>query len=178
MQSNVFSMEDFGFSGQDFTNKEVRMAWIPIPVGTTVEQVQAKIAQLTGACIYKVMSNEPILDENQIYSINSGQRTKNDYANSQVIRFPKGNEKEGQLCLTSGGAVQYRRTFFWHEDRLDIDTRNANAECFMSPEIMAELQGIKALSDANMVQGQTLSLEGQSAAGIPADAKQVATVVL
>lgn len=90
MQNGLFSTAEFGFDEQVFTNTESRYAWVPVPEGATEEQVRAMLekANANGAVIYKVLDNEPILDENQLYSISIGQKTLGDFANRQVVRYP------------------------------------------------------------------------------------------
>lgn len=156
MQDNLFAVEDFGFDSTDFENKEERVAWIPVPVGTTEEQLKAKIeaANGAGAVIYKVLSNHPILDENQRYAINNPalEATMDTFANSQVVRYPVGHDQEGQLCLDSNQKVQYRRTFFRAVPFEDQDARSTSpADVYMSPEIIEELQGAGAVSQTQVI---------------------------
>lgn len=174
MQNGLFNADEFGFDSQHFQNVENRVAWILVPASVTEEAVKARIdvAAKAGACIYRVMSNEPILDENQQYAIGIGLRTKDDFANSQVVRYPKDHEQANQLVMTASGQVQYRRTFFWATPKDDVDMRDASKEAYTSPLILAEMGGVSAASAALI--GQTLNLEnGQPASGIPAGAKHV-----
>jgi hypothetical protein len=80
MQDNLFSGKDFGFAEQEFISTENRVAWIPVPLSATEDQVKTMLAAAMagGACIYKVLSSEPILDNNQEYAITAGLRTMSD----------------------------------------------------------------------------------------------------
>ena len=158
-QNGLFAVEDFGFSENSFTNTETRIAWILVPKNVSEEAVQKQIAiaNTKGACIYKVMSSEPYLDENQQYAISQGMRTKDDFANRYVVRYGKNHATTpNQLVLTKQGMVQYRRTFFWSTAKEDIDIRDA-AKTYMSVAIAAELSGVQAVNNALM--GQTLTFD-------------------
>lgn len=156
MQNSLFDTKEFGFTEQHFQNTEKRVAWVPVPEGATEEQVKDMLdkANKAGAVIYKVLDSAPILDENQQYAIKTGQRTLDDYANTQAIRYPSNHlEMPDQLCLNNG-MVQYRRTFFWNSPKNDIDNRG-KGETYMSPELMAELGGVQAAAKA--LTGQIIS---------------------
>lgn len=153
LNGGLFDTSDFGFEKKHFQNTDRRVAWILVPANATEEMIKQKLeaAVKAGAVIYKVLSNSPILDENQKYAIEAGQRTMNDFANSQVVRYPDNHAKAGQLCLDKNGKVQYRRTFFWGSAMSDVDKRTAEKDdVYMSPEIAAELSG------ASVLEGQTI----------------------
>lgn len=158
-QANIFSNDDFGFGTQDFTSTENRVAFLLVPTNATEEVVKAKLAaaMAAGACIYRVLSNSPILDENQKYAIAAGLRTKDMFANSQVVRYPKTKENDekglsGKIWVDRQGKVQYRKTFFWNTPQADQDLRNGGSDYYTTPEIQAELQG------ASVLTGQTIVL--------------------
>ena len=141
LQDNVFSSSDFGIADEPFTNTENRVAFLPVPEGMTVEQVNTKLASYPEACIYVMKSNHPILSEEQNYAINNGITTKEIIANKQVVRYPKGHEKAGQIVLTQHGKAQYRVSAFSATAKEDIDTRNAVvSDQFVTEAIAAELQ--------------------------------------
>ena len=153
LQANIFGLGDFGFEEQEYSSTETRVAWIPVPTNAKKDEVEAKLKAATekGACIYKVLSNHPILDENQKYAISQGLTTLHTFANSQVVRYPENHEKAGQIILDNHGKVQYRRTFFWNTPMEDQDARSLDsADAYLSPEIAAELEG------ASVMVGQTL----------------------
>lgn len=164
MQANIFGTADFGFEEQHFQNTENRVAWLPVPINATEEQIAAKLAEMTalGACIYRVLSNQPILDDHQKYAVRTGLNgvTLNTFANPQALRFPKGHKQEGQISLGAGNKVVYRRTFFWNAPMEDSDLRTIDpADVYVSPEIALELAG-KGIT-ANDAATEELVLAGQ-----------------
>lgn len=156
LQGNVFANAEFGFETQDFSNDENRVAFLLVPENT-IEAIMVeklKEANKNGACIYRMLSNEPILDENQKYAIGAGLRTKDQFANTQVVRYPVTAENDlkglsGKIWTDPMGKVQYRRTFFWLTPREDMDLRGEGTY-YTSPEIEVELKG------ASVLQNQTL----------------------
>lgn len=134
-QDNVFSIEDFGFEEQEFSSTSNLVSFMPVPAGSTIESVQAQLAKYPGACNYRVLSNEPILTTNQKYSIDAKLKTMDDYANSQVVKYGKGSEKEGQLLLDQNGKVQYRSVFFSSTPKEDEDLRTEDSTMYLSKEI-------------------------------------------
>lgn len=164
LSGNLFSNKDFGYEEQQFDSVETRMAWILVPENATKEQIIKLLdaAMEKGAVIYKVISNAPILDENQKYAVTAGIRTKDQFAATQVVRYPE-NEKTiadgtaGKLILDNGKVI-YRKTFFWPTAHADVDLRgHEDHKPYMSPEIEDEFK----LTVAN-VQGAAFSLEGQT----------------
>lgn len=156
MQNGLFSAQEFGFDEQHFQNIEKRVAWVLIPAAATEDSVLAMLAKANTnkAVIYKVLDSEPILDENQHYALTTGQRTMDDFANRQVVRYPDNHPTApGQLCLNNN-LVQYRRTFFWNGPKNDVDNRG-KGKVYMSPEITAEIGGVQAI--ANVLSGQIIS---------------------
>lgn len=158
MQSGLFATEEFGFGSKDYVNHENRVAFLLVPLTKTEDEIKANIAAANakGACIYRVLSNDVILDDNQAYAIREGLRTKEQFANSQVVRFPetdatKADGTAGKIQRDAQGNVQYRKTFFWHEPKADMDLRNGKSELFITSEIKAELEGASALQGQNMV---------------------------
>jgi len=157
-QANIFDTEEFGFSNQEFENKETRVAFIPVPENTSQEEIisRLKAAHANGATIYRVLANRPILDENQEYAIAQGLTTLDVFANSQVVRYPE-NEgtihdgTAGKLWKDASGNVQYRKTYFWKTAKEDVDLRgDVKFPHYVSPEIEAELEG------ASVLNGQTI----------------------
>jgi hypothetical protein len=148
-QSNLFdAKQDFGFEEKEFTSTEKRIAWILVPMNATIEEITKRLAEKKESTIYKVLSCEPILDDAQKYSISIGQRTLDQYAGAQAVRFGAGHPDEGKLILFNG-KVQYRRTFFMDKPQVDIDNRS-NGKVYLSAALQAELSG------ASMLQGQTV----------------------
>jgi len=149
LQENPFQMTDFGFEEKEFANTENRVAWIDVPVGVTSDDVLGRIAET--ACLYRIMSNRPILSDNQVYSIEVGLKTMDDYADSQVVKFGNGHENAGQIILDTNGKPQYRAIFYSNTAKADVEMRTEIANDFYaSAQISAELLG------AHTVAGQTL----------------------
>jgi hypothetical protein len=148
LQQNIFGAEEFGFKDQEFESKETRVAWLDVPANYTEEQVKQRIAQaeINGACLYKILSNRPIISESQQYAINNNQRTLAEYANTQIVRYPEGTIRDG---INVGGQIalhnekpQYRRNFFWASPKEDQDMRTTDpADYFISAELQSELSG-------------------------------------
>lgn len=155
LQDNVFSAkEDFGATEKEFENVENRVAWIDVPHGTTVEEVQAKLAPHSGACLYKMMSNKPILTSQQKYAIDNPELDvdMNTFANTQVVRYPADHASAGQIVTDVNGKVQYRAVFFSKVVKEDVDSRTADtADFYASPEIKAEIN-----QEDNVIAEQTL----------------------
>lgn len=157
MQDSLFDAKDFGFEEQVFPSTENRVAWIMVPTGKTETEVKLMIdaANKNGACIYRVLKSEAILDDNQKYAVTAGLRSYDEFANKQVVRYPEGTEDSlgtdigGQLVLDAAKNPQYRRTFFSKTPREDVDERDAN-NVYLTPEIKAELKG------AGILAGQTI----------------------
>lgn len=156
-QAGLFATDDFAFGATDFENTETRVAWLPIPVAATEEQVKAKLALVNSknAMIYRVLSNHPILDDNQKYGIANPALpdfTLDTVANAQAVRYPLDHEQAGQICPDANGKVQYRRTFFWDTFMEDQDLRSTDpVDVYMTEDIKAELLG------ASILEGQKVS---------------------
>jgi len=149
LQDGLFTESEFGAETNSYTQEETRVAWILVPENKTETEIKLMLNSLPNSCIYKVLSNEPILDENQKQSISSGLKTKADFANSQVVRYGENHEKAGQLILDADGNVQYRRTFFSKEVKADEDYRG-NGQVYMSREIEMEFDGASVYFDQNV----------------------------
>ena len=157
MQDNLFDVEEFGFTTNQYVNTENRVCWLDVPTNTTVEALLKKIEQNPEACLYKVMSNKPILTDTQEYAIKAGIRTYDEFANAQVVRYPEGtklkltadSEEEtdvsGQIVLDKNQKVQYRRIFFSKTAKADLDYRTEKEnDVYMSDDIKTELLGAAA----------------------------------
>ena len=149
LADNPFKTTEFGFEETDHSNTEKRVAWIDVPAGVSADDVLAKIP--VDANLYRIMSNRPILSNHQAYSIEAGQKTLDDYANSQVVRFGEGSENAGQLIKDANGKPQYRQVFYSNTTKADVEMRTEKADDFYaSALIRAEFQG------ASTVVGQSL----------------------
>ena len=147
-QSGIFTATDFGFTEQPFENEETKVAFVLVPAGLTVEQVNAKLeSDFKNACLYTVKSNHPITTEEQEYAIENNMTTLAKIANTQIIRYPKTHEHAGNIVLTKSAKVQYRMTYFSDSIREDEDLRNSNPEdVYMSTEIKQEVMAGEAVT--------------------------------
>ncbi len=160
MQDNVFGTDEFGFTEQEFVSVENRVAFMDVPVGTTKEQVQTKLDGFSKANLYRVMSNKPILTDNQNYAISQNLRTMEQFAETQVVRYPEGTTKNiggtdvdvsGNIVLDKNEKVQYRRVFFYSTGKADQDLRTADkTDVYLTPEIEAELTGASTLANQSI----------------------------
>jgi hypothetical protein len=145
LQDNIFDTKDFGFKEQSYDNKEVRVAWIDVPEGMSAEQVKARLESFEGACLYKILSNRPILSDRQQHAINNPELpdvTMDTFANSQATRYGAEHENAGNLVLDRNGKIQYRGVFFSTSTKEDQDLRTADvADFYASDELQAELTG-------------------------------------
>lgn len=150
LSDTLFSIEEFpGVEMQNFTNTENRLAWVGVPEGTTVEKAQSRIPET--ACIYKILSHSPILTEEQKSSIDRGQKSMDDFATSQAVRYPDNHATNPGALILKDGKIQYRATFYSKVALEDQDLRTNNASEYYAPaELLAELQG------AGVIAGQEL----------------------
>lgn len=149
LQDNIFSVSDFGgvLDPKPYENKETRVAWIDVPEGTSVEDIQNKLSALPKANLYRILSNHPIVTDSQQYGIDNPDLdiTLDDYADKQAVRYPDSNEKAGQLATDKNGKVQYRKVFFSKLGKEDQDLRTDDpSDFYASPEINEELNDIPA----------------------------------
>jgi|LakMenEpi03Aug12_release.lakeMendotaPanAssembly.Ray.scaffolds.fasta_scaffold06104_25 hypothetical protein len=140
LQDGLFDDSAFGAEEKEYKSNETRVAWIQVPEGKNEAEMKRMLIALPNSCIYKILSNAPILDSNQKTAIDNGLKDLEDFANSQVARYPKGSELEGEVILDDAGKVQYRRTFFSKIAKEDIDLRG-NGDEYVTDAILEELQG-------------------------------------
>lgn len=143
LTKSIFEQEELGADEQEFVSTETRVAFLNVPVGTAMSVVEERLAKVSDkARIYRILSNRPILTDEQKSAIRNGITTLETIANSQVARYPKGSSNEGQLVLDPNGKVQYRATFFHAEGKEDTDMRTADEnDVYMTDEIREELNG-------------------------------------
>lgn len=146
--SNLFA-DEFSSKGKTYSNTENRVAFLIVPSHITVQILQARLAQLmTGGSnpgIMKVTSSSPILTDNQVYAINEGLKTKDQFADSQVVRYSDKNTegKAGQLILDDSGNPIYKRNFFIDNVTEDV-SRGDSEGVYMSAQIETELASLRA----------------------------------
>jgi hypothetical protein len=121
-------------------------------------------AHLTDPCIYKVLSNHPILSTSQKYSISVGQKTLDDIADKQVVRYPKEDELAGNIITDANGKVQYKATFFseWHVEDEDRRTKDLS-DVYLTKALKIELgETVTPVNDEQYMESQVDS-QGQTA---------------
>ena len=142
----LFSQEEFGLESKDFTATETRVAWIDVPENVTMDDIKNRLAQLPNKGIMKVLSNRPILTENQKRGIVAGLTTMDTFAHSQVVRYGEGHPQEGEIILDKNGKIQYRVSVFMAdlvEDTADMRTEDA-ADYYCPADLQGELAQAKA----------------------------------
>lgn len=142
-QGNIYDVKDFDIEAlEPFVATEKRVAWINVPEHLSADDVQRDLGKFEGACIYKVLSNEPILTNSQEAAIedDSNDVSIESYCDRQAIRYPESHEKAGELVLDSNKKVQYRVTYFSPTFVEDQDLRNDKPEnSIISSSILDEL---------------------------------------
>jgi hypothetical protein len=143
LKDNPFSNAQLGISeGEPYEAKETRVTWIEVPVDSTVESVQAKIATLPNASIYKILANKPILSSTQQAGVNAGLTTTDIIADGQAVRYSKDHLEAGKLVLHNG-KPQFRVTYFKSAGSPDVDMRTADpADFYATPTMKAELSNV------------------------------------
>lgn len=156
MNDNIFEESEFGFDAQVFESIQNRVAWINVPEALTIKEVEERLAKFPGATLYRVLDNRPILTDDQNYAIGAGLRTMDNFAASQVVRYPEDHETMPNMIIADkAGKIQYKAVFFSNTPKEDTDNRIADlAYGYASEELKAEFaaQG----SDATIVANQSL----------------------
>ena len=152
LTESFYKNEDFGYSEQPFTSKEERVVFMNIPVSETEEGLKAKIANAPKARIYKILSHFPILSSAQENAISRGLKTRNEFANKQVIKYGEGTvingvDVSGELILFNG-KPQFKVTKFSASGKVDEDLRPEQTGFFSTPEIETMMTGEMITEDA------------------------------
>ena len=127
MEQNLFGSDAFNDEVQIFPSVQNRVTFIDVPEGTTVEQIKSMLT--ADSSLYRVLSNTPVLTDNHKNAIGRGLTTRDNIAESQIIRYPdgskdnRGNDISGMPILDSTNNVQYKKIFFWNTIKEDIDRR-------------------------------------------------------
>lgn len=119
----LFNAEEFNFEPTSYD--EIRVAWIDVPLNSTLEQVQAKLREFPNAKIKKFLSLHPILTDEQKAAMESGltDKTVEDFAEKQMIINPDLNAPAFYK-----GHPQYSVKKFVTTAQPDVDTREADLE--------------------------------------------------
>ena len=145
LNDKLFSTEDFGVKEETYESKEIRVAFLNVPESLdTPEKVQAHLAKFPELCLYRILSNKPILSEEDLRAIEQGFISVDTKAKSQVVRYPDNSETPGMLALTKVGKVQYRRVAISTSFKDDDDQRNDIPEdIFLTEDLKAELNNVE-----------------------------------
>lgn len=127
LNDSIFGTEEFGFDeGQTYDEK--RVAWIDVPSSHTKESVEAQLAKFPEARIYRVLSLEPILTEQQKRAMETGlsRNQKNEVITMQHYKDAQQviNPETGEAILYNG-LPQYRIVAFSAKAKADVDMRPA-----------------------------------------------------
>lgn len=153
MSDQLFGVNEFAsLEEKEFDSTETRVAWMPVPEGTTVETVQERLAKNPGAHLYRVLSNYPVFTEEQEQAIKAGLKTKDELAMKQIVRYPEGSRDaanldiSNEMILDQQGRIQYKQNYFTADAaKEDIDRRSKDPEDYYVPqELIEEHQGAKA----------------------------------
>lgn len=146
LKDNIFDTKAFGFEEKPYENIETRVGWMDVPVGTTPEKVNELLTKFPGACLYKMLSNKPILTSDQKYAIDNNITTPEIIAARQAVRYSETHDvvaQRGQLIPDVNGKVQYRAIFFSKTARADVDSRTQDpADFFASVELQTEIDAL------------------------------------
>lgn len=146
LTESFYKNDDFGYAEQPFTSVQNRVVFMNIPVSETEEGLQLKLAAAPQARIYRILSNHPILTSQQENAISRGLKTKAEFANKQVRKFPEGAivngvDVSGQLILDEG-KVQYAVLKFNATGKADENYKTSDpADMYLTPEIETMLTG-------------------------------------
>lgn len=149
LSDNVFDTKDFGFEEKQFSRTSTRVAWVDVPANLSDEAIIAQFAKFPEATIQQTLANHPILTDKQKYAIENGITTKDVIADSQVLRYPQGDEKEGQVILDENTKKPMYRGLYFRTSRVaDVDLRTKEPADFYASEAIALELGISANANA------------------------------
>lgn len=146
LRDSLYSNEELEIKSDPYLSYDNRVDFIQVKIDSTVESVQKDLdkAYKAGACIYKILSSEPVIDDNQQSGVDRGLMTMDQYANKYVARKPSKDGVKGDIILDVHGLPFYRRTFYSNTPKADQDLRDPS-KSYMSPEIKMEVQGAGAV---------------------------------
>lgn len=132
LDSQIFSTKDFG-EGETHKNESKRVFFLSVPDNMdTVEKVQEHLKKFPNLHLFRILSNKPILSNEDLASINNGKLTLDTKANNQVVR-----DNEGKI-VPFEGKPQYKRICLSTEFREDEDLRNSG-DAYTSSSIWEEM---------------------------------------
>lgn len=133
LQAQVFSAEELGLKKEIREYTETRNYLLQVPINFTAEQIEQK---LTNFRLNRILSNNPILTDEEAYMITSGTGTKTilDYAKSQVVR----NSQTGSIVLDNNNKFQFRRITLGTLETEDQDLRTTDNVGYSNAELVNE----------------------------------------
>jgi hypothetical protein len=164
MTDELFSREEFGFTNANRLFEEKRVGWIDVPVGTTVEDVVKKLANLPEARLVKHLSLNVILTDEQASAIQARLTTLETIAAAQVVR----NEKEDVVPYGRPGQpeyLQYRVIKFAATAKEDVDTRAEDYVDFITSGVQSPFQ----VANQTSVIAKAAIAGAEAATAVPAE---------
>lgn len=132
LDSQIFSTKDFG-EGETHKNESKRVFFLSVPeTMDTIEKVQEHLKKFPNLHLFRILSNKPILSDEDLASIKNGKLTLDTKANNQVVR------DNGGKIVPFGDKPQYKRICLSTEFREDEDLRDSG-DAYTSPEIWEEM---------------------------------------
>lgn len=142
---NLFADTEFDLGSQEpYEKVEVRYAWIDIPDTSGVEDLQERLKKCPNACIQKITSSTPILDENQEENIAKGILDKDRVADKQVVKYGDNHKQKGEYILKNGFPIYKRNNFFTN---IVEDESNITDEHYLSETMQIILQPDEKVAD-------------------------------
>lgn len=146
LSDGLFEAGDFG-DGQSYVEK--RVTWVPVKVGTTLEQVQELIRQNSDAVLHKTLSMDPILSEEQINAIETGlsEMTYDDYRE----KFVRDSENNPVLYGNKNfyRSINFKKTFVADTDKRSAEL-DAAGPVTMTPAAPATVQATAENAEATI----------------------------
>lgn len=162
-RDSLFSVEELGIETQDFTQD--RVTWIPANLEHTKKDVQKALKEVENACIYRVLSFDPILEDGQIRVLKNGltgDALKNflkenkikggewteecseilldKIAARQLVVYGENNTegKDADEPVLISGKKQYRALYFSKTYRPDLDLRVEEKQVMPALELASQ----------------------------------------
>lgn len=147
-KDSLFDNDELGLTTTD--HEETRVTWIPVHIKHKTKDVEKALESLPDACIYKVLSHNPIITSDQRRVLENGlsgdafedfaetnnlKKTEWDeecsaillekISASQLVVYGEDNdqEKDADEAVLFNGRKQFRQTFFSKTARPDMDLR-------------------------------------------------------
>ena len=138
----LFAENEFNLApGQSY--ESIRVTWLPVPAGTTVEEVQARLATLPNARIQVILSHnlEDVLTDEQKAAVRAELVTMEKLAENHVVKDSEGNVVQ---------PVQYKSTFFAANATEDIDLRPETTGFIAAAPVNTEVNALQAAAQPEL----------------------------